>query len=56
MALSIALKRVKQDKNIIGSKGVKINYLCTNDLYSLVHIVLDACISITRTSGRGLDP
>jgi hypothetical protein len=31
-------------------------YLCTNDLYSPVHNVLDACISITRTSGRGLVP
>ncbi len=33
-----------------------INYLCTYDLYSLVHKVLDACISITRASGRGLGP
>jgi hypothetical protein len=32
------------------------NYLCTYDLYSSVHIVLDACISITRGSGRGLGP
>jgi hypothetical protein len=30
-----------------------INYLCTYDLYSPVHNVLDACISITRASGRG---
>jgi hypothetical protein len=29
-------------------------YLCTYDLYSPVHYVLDACISITRGSGRGL--
>ncbi len=29
------------------------NYLCTYDLYSPVH-VLDACISITRASVRGL--
>ncbi len=29
---------------------------CTYDLYSLVHNVLDACISITRASGRGLSP
>jgi hypothetical protein len=32
------------------------NYLCTYDLYSPVHNVLDACISITRASGRGLGP
>ncbi len=31
-------------------------YLCTYDLYSSVHSVLDACISITRASGRGLGP
>jgi hypothetical protein len=30
-----------------------INYLCTYDLYSPVHNVYDACISITRGSGRG---
>jgi hypothetical protein len=30
-----------------------INYLCTYDLYSPKHNVLDACISITRGSGRG---
>jgi hypothetical protein len=30
-----------------------INYLCTYDLYSPVQNVLDACISITRGSGRG---
>jgi len=33
-----------------------INYLCTYDLYSPVHNVLDACISITWGSGRGLGP
>jgi hypothetical protein len=33
-----------------------INYLCTYDFYSLLHNVLDACISITRGSGRGLGP
>ncbi len=32
------------------------NYLCTYDLYSPVHNVLDACICITRASGRGLGP
>ncbi len=31
-----------------------INYLCTYDLYSPVHNVLDTCISITWGSGRGL--
>jgi hypothetical protein len=30
--------------------------VCTYDLYSPVHNVLDACISITSTSGRGLGP
>ncbi len=29
---------------------------CTYDLYSHVHNVLDACISITWASGRGLGP
>ncbi len=33
-----------------------INYLCTYDLYSPVHNVLDACMSITRANGRGLGP
>ena len=32
------------------------NYLCTYDLYSPVHNVLDAFISITRASGRELGP
>ncbi len=32
------------------------NYLCICNLYSSVHDVLDACISITRASGRGLGP
>jgi hypothetical protein len=32
------------------------NYLCTYDLYSPVHNVLDACISIMKGSGRGLGP
>jgi hypothetical protein len=32
------------------------NFLCTYDLYSPVHNVLDACISITRASGRALRP
>jgi hypothetical protein len=29
------------------------NYLCTYDLYSPMHNVLDACITITRGSGGG---
>jgi hypothetical protein len=37
-------------------RRVTINYLCTYDLYSPVQNVLDACISITRGSGRGLGP
>ncbi len=32
------------------------NYLCTYDLYSPVHNVLDTCISITRASGTGSGP
>jgi hypothetical protein len=35
---------------------IENNYLCTYDLYSPVHIVLDVCISIMRASGRGLGP
>ncbi len=34
----------------------KNNYLCTYDLYSPMHNVLDAFISITRGSGKGLGP
>ncbi len=34
-------------------KTVNFNYLCTFDLYSPVHNVLDACKYITRGSGRG---
>ncbi len=36
--------------------GGHFNYLCTYDLYSPVHNVLDVCISITWGSGRGLGP
>ncbi len=32
------------------------NYLCTCDLYSPVHNVLDGCVYITWGSGRGLGP
>jgi hypothetical protein len=32
------------------------SYICTYDLYSPVNNVLDASISITRASGRGLGP
>jgi hypothetical protein len=32
------------------------NHLCTCDLYNPVHTVLDAFISITWASGRGLGP
>jgi hypothetical protein len=39
-----------------GSLYFTYSYLCTYDLYSPVHNVLDACISITRASGRGLGP
>ncbi len=35
---------------------VSNNYLCTYDLYSPVHNVLNACISIMWGSGRGLGP
>ncbi len=35
---------------------VHFSYLCNYDLYSPLHNVLDACISITRASGRGLGP
>ena len=39
------------------TKGlVCISNLCTYDLYSPVHTVLNACISITWGSGRGLGP
>ncbi len=32
------------------------NFLCTYDIYSLMHNVLDTCISILRASGTGLGP
>jgi hypothetical protein len=38
------------------SSDYSYSYLCTYDLYSRVHNVLDASISIMRASGRGLDP
>jgi hypothetical protein len=40
----------------VNDAAVSFNYLCTYDLYSPVHNVLDACISITWGSGRGLGP
>jgi hypothetical protein len=40
----------------VGLYSWEITILCTYDLYSPVHNVLDACISITRGSGRGLGP
>ncbi len=36
--------------------GIYINYLCTCDLYSPVHNVLDGCTYIMWGSGRGLGP
>ncbi len=36
--------------------GCYYNYLCTCDLYSPMHNVLDGCIYITWGSGRGLGP
>jgi hypothetical protein len=51
MAQVMDIARLK----IIKSKHHK-NYLCIYDLYSPVHNVLHACISITRGSGRGLGP
>ncbi len=44
------------EKETVCDKAFDNNYLCTYDLYSPVHNVLDACISITRESGRGLGP
>jgi hypothetical protein len=43
-------------KKFLGSLSSEndINNLCAYDLYSPAHNVLDACISITRGSGRGL--
>jgi hypothetical protein len=41
---------------VIVSREGRMNYLCTYDLYSPVHNVLDACISITWGSGSGLGP
>jgi hypothetical protein len=42
--------------HVLIAREKTINYLCTYDLYSPVHNVLDACISITWGSGRGLGP
>ncbi len=44
------------ETSLVGSCA--LNHLCTYDLYSPVHNVLDACIitSITWASGRGLGP
>ncbi len=35
---------------------ILLNNLCTYDLYSPMHNVLDVCISIARASRRGLVP
>ncbi len=35
---------------------IKQPTVCTYDVYSPVHNVFDACISLTRGSGRGLGP
>ncbi len=42
--------------HILYSELVHNGYLCTYELYSPVRNVFDACRSITRASGRGLDP
>jgi hypothetical protein len=38
------------------SKEIKLAYLCTYDLCSLINNIFDACRSITKASGRGLGP
>ncbi len=38
------------------SNAGRYNYLCTGDLYSPMHNVLDACIYIKWVSGRGFGP
>ncbi len=57
---SLYLGAGEQKKYLIWKKmkirQIRINYLGTYDLYSPVHNVLDACIFITRASGRGLGP
>ncbi len=40
----------------MGVNGTLVLTIYAYDLYSPEHYVLDACISITRRSGRGLGP
>ncbi len=54
--LSLLLKHQARPTNQLLVRTVTFNYLCTYDLYSSVHNVLDAWISITRGRGRGLGP
>ncbi len=61
-ALKHPIRKVSSNQNCLKrlssqrSLSLVFNYLCTYDLYSTVHNVLDACISITRASGQGLGP
>jgi hypothetical protein len=57
----LSSKRSRRDMSV----GLKVrgynprqsySYLCTYDLYSPMHNVLDACISMTRASRWGLGP
>jgi hypothetical protein len=56
--LKIPVQTLRFDENCLAAQKSLptyewINYLCIYDLYNPVHNVLDACISITRASGRG---
>ncbi len=47
---------VTQQLTVLRFPATRYNCLCAYDLNSPVHNVLDARVSITRGSGRGLDP
>jgi hypothetical protein len=54
--ISTLLYTIIDPLQIFKFQGRANNYLCTHDLYSSVHNVLDACISLTRASGKGSTP
>jgi hypothetical protein len=49
--LELSIPKARTSMNV-----VILVVLCPYDVYIPVHNVLDACISITRESGRGLGP
>ncbi len=53
-AFVISIRAYSSSYTVVKKKY--FSYLCTYDLYGPVRNVVDACIYITRASGRGLGP